>query len=133
MMMLMIILMITMMAVAVMKEGARLNLSLPSESFDPSSDTTEHLSHLLLGPEERNDDDVDDRCGNANVVVLDEGKPANRAHHVLIGGSKVKVWLGGDRSSSKENQDNLEDWRTRHCAGTSGVVPILVRALTESD
>ena len=48
------------------------------------------------------------------ILVLMMRKPANRAHHVLIGGSKVKVGLGGDDSSSKENEENLEDWRSLH-------------------
>ena len=42
-------------------------------------------------------------------------QPANRAHHVLIGGAKVKVGLGGDPSNHKEvnKEDTVGSW-SRH-------------------
>ena len=42
-------------------------------------------------------------------------QPANRAHHVLIGGAKVKVGLGGDIPNHKEvNKENMEGSWNRH-------------------
>ena len=42
-------------------------------------------------------------------------QPANRAHHVLIGGAKVKVGLGGDPPNHKEvNKEDMEGSWSRH-------------------
>ena len=42
-------------------------------------------------------------------------QPANRAHHVLIGGAKVKVGLGGDIPNHKEvNKEDMEGSWNRH-------------------
>ena len=42
-------------------------------------------------------------------------QPANRAHHVLIGGAKVKVGLGGDNPNHKEvNKEDMEGSWSRH-------------------
>ena len=42
-------------------------------------------------------------------------QPANRAHHVLIGGAKVKVGLGGDIPNHEEvNKEDMEGSWNRH-------------------